>query len=140
MTIGLETKIFRALTDHLDTFANAQGLEIARPAVPFSPTDGAAYLKVYFIPTTTEAMDIAGLINEYRGILQVSVIYPGESGIVAPLELAAAVADHFQSGTVVTHGATTFKIQQPPQVGPTIDDGAWTIIPVSVRYRAFLTP
>jgi Bacteriophage related domain of unknown function len=140
MTIGLTTKIFRALTDHLDIFASNESLSVAKPGLGFDPTSNTPYLKAYLIPTTTEAMDIAGLVNEYRGILQVNVLYPEGAGIVVAAETADRLVNHFESGTTLSHQATTFTISQPPHIGPVVEDPGWIMIPVSVRYRAFLTP
>jgi Bacteriophage related domain of unknown function len=140
MTIGLEPKIFRALTDHLDIFATNNTLLIAKPGLPFSPSSATAYLRAYIMPSMTESMDITGLINEYRGIFQVNVFYPEGAGIMVPFESAAALCEHFTTGTLVTHQATTFSILSPPHIGPAIEEPGWIMLPVSIRYRAFLTP
>ena len=110
MTIGLEPKIFRALTDHLDIFATNNSLSIAKPGLPFSPSSGTAYLRAYIMPSMTDAFDVAGFVNEYRGIFQVNVFHPEGAGIMVPYELAAALCEHFTTGTQVTHESTTFTI------------------------------
>ena len=140
MTIGLEVKIFRALTDHLDIFASNNSLSIAKPGLPFAPSSGTAYLRAYIMPSMTESMDITGLVNEFRGIFQVNVFYPEGAGIMVPYETASALCEHFTTGTQVTHQATTFTILSPPHIGPAIEEPGWVMLPVSIRYRAFLTP
>lgn len=140
MTIGLEPQIFRALTDHLAIFATNNGLSIAKPGLNFEPSSGTGYLRCYIMPSMTEAFDVAGFVNEYRGIFQVNVFHPEGAGIMVPYETAAALCLHFATGTQVTHQATTFSILQPPHIGPPIDEPGWVMLPVSIRYRAFLTP
>jgi hypothetical protein len=140
MTIGLEVKIFRALTDHLDIFASNNSITVAKPGIPFAPSSATPYLRAYIMPSMTEAMDVAGLINEYRGVFQVNVFHPEGSGIITPYETAALLTDHFASGTQVSHQATTFSILSPPHIGPAIEEPGWVMLPVSIRYRAFLTP
>ena len=140
MTTGLEVKIFRALTDRLDTLATAQSLSVAKPGLPFTPASNTPYLKVWHMPSSTEALTVAGDVNEYRGTFQVSVFYPAERGLVAPYELASLVADHFATGTELSHEGVSFSVLAPPHIGPALDEPGWVMLPVSIRFRAFLAP
>lgn len=138
MTTGLEVKLFRALTDHLDAFATAQSLAIAYPGTAYEPT-GAAYLRPWFMPATTNPFDLSDT-NEYRGVFQVSVFAPEGGGVVSAMETASALAAHYQRGTTLEHEGLSFRIIAPPSIGPAIQEPGWLSLPVSVSYRAFLTP
>jgi len=140
VTTGLEVKIFRALTDRLDTFAAAQSLSIAKPGIAFTPTSGTAYLRANILPSMTDAITVDGVTNEYRGIFQVSVYHPEGGGILQPFETAALLTDYFATGTSVEHQGLSFIIQAPPHIGPAIEEPGWIMLPVSIRYRAFLAP
>lgn len=140
MTTGLEVKIFRALTDRLDTLAAALSLSVAKPGLPFAPTSGTAYLRANFMPSITDAITVDGLTNEYRGIFQISVYHPEGGGILQPFETASLLTDYFATGTSVEHQGQTFTIQSPPHIGPALEEPGWIMLPVSIRYRAFLTP
>jgi len=139
MTFGLEVKIFRALTDALDIYASNASLSLAKQGIGFTPASGTPYLKVAFLPGSTEALDVAGDVNEYLGTFQVSVFYPEGAGIVSAMETAASLAAAFGSGTALSHGGISFRILAPPHIGPALEEPGWVMLPVSIRYRAFLT-
>ncbi|HKG24778.1 MAG TPA: phage tail terminator-like protein, partial [Thermomicrobiales bacterium] len=113
---------------------------VAKPGLPFAPTSGTAYLRANLMPSPTDAITVDGLTNEYRGIFQISVYHPEGGGILQPFETAALLTTYFETGTSLQHEGTTFTIQAPPHIGPALDEPGWIMIPVSIRYRAFLTP
>lgn len=137
MTTGLEVKIFRALTDRLDAFAAARVLTVAKPGLAFSP-GGATYLRAFQLPGSTDAMDVAGVVEDQRGTFQVNIVSPEGAGLVAAFELAAALKAWFAPGTALSHQGMAFSIQTPPHIGPALEEPGWTVVPVSIRWRVFV--
>lgn len=137
MTTGIEAKLFRCLTDHLDTFATAQSLSVAKPNIPFTPTPGTPYLKAWLLPASTDSNDIEGITEDHQGVFQVSCWYPQGAGPMAVTEAASLVAAHYRRQKL-THESLSLKIVKPPALSPLMEDDGWAHIAVSIRYRALL--
>ena len=138
MTTGIETKIFRALTDKLDAYIAANPIAIARTGLNYTPTSGTEFLRATHLPAATRALGNANTdSNEFRGLFQIDVFWPEGKGVVAAKEEAAAIIAHFARGTAMTHESQTVKISRPPYELPAIQDDGWIIVPVTIPYIAF---
>lgn len=139
MTTGIETKIFRALTDRLDDYADATTIAIARTGLNYNPTSGTEFLRVTHLPAATRGVGLAHTgKNEFRGLFQIDVFWPEGKGIVAAKEEAAALMTYFVRGTSMTHESVTVKVLRPPYELPAMQEAGWIIVPVTIPYLAFV--
>jgi hypothetical protein len=137
MTTGIETKVFRALTDRLDAYATANSIAIARTGLNYTPTAGTKFLRATHLPAATRAIGNGNDdTNEFRGLFQVDVFWPEGKGVVAAKEEAAKVIAYFAKGTSLTHQSVTVKIKRPPYELPAMQEDGWIIVPVTIPYLA----
>lgn len=140
MADGTETKIMRALLDHMEEFAT--DLPISWPGVAFTPPSDSngplPYLAITFIPNGAERRFI-GSTDPHRfiGMLQVSVFWPKNKGEVAPRNVAGAVADHYPADMRLVNGSVTVRITNRPDVAPMLVEDARIQIPVSIEFEAY---
>jgi hypothetical protein len=132
---GIEAKIMAALMGRLQ--ALPQSPTVAWPGLDFQPAIGTPYLRPSFlsVPTVQATLGLAGF-NRYSGILQVSVFHPINQGIIAPTEIAAAVAAHFKRGTSMAQGGVTVRVEAPPTVNTALTEDGWHHTPVSISWFA----
>ena len=91
---------------------------------------GLGYWKVDFLPASVEPeMGPTGKAHE-KGIYQVSIFTPADSGLGPALQLAQAVVDHYQRQVLsgVACGV--------PRIGPYLVDPEWFHVPVSIPFQA----
>ena len=131
---GLETQIFRAFTAAIDTFVAENPIDLAYPNALYTPGAGP-YLRPWMLPAPTSAFDYRAT-NEYRGVMQIDVFWPAGLGLVAPLEMAAALIAFFPRGSQLAGDDLTVSINEPPYLGPALQEPGWIQIPVSIRFRA----
>lgn len=140
---GTEAQICRALLQRLMGLTLSPALPVAYPDQDFTkPLDSSGkplpYLEAAIFPAPTEAVTIAhNGINSYAGFMQVTVVYPQNSGAIKPAEVAAKVIEWFKRGTKMADGTTTVQIIRPPYASPAFKDEPYTRTPVTVRYQAF---
>jgi hypothetical protein len=137
MTNGIETKIFRALTDRLDAFIIANPIAVAYPGRGFTPTQETPYLRVSWLPARTEPVSIK-TTNDYTGLLQISVFWPDSKGIVQAVGKASEIIAHFRRTTFLYREGVRVKIHRPPYAAPAMQEPGWVQIPVDVPYQAFV--
>lgn len=130
-----DTKIFEALTARLATLVT--GLPVAWPNVDFKPGQGG-YLKPSWLPADTVMSAVAQGTHQARGVFQVSVYWPEDDGLTAPLEVAGAVAAHFAKGTKLDRQGVRVRVENPPSVAAALQETGWLQVPVTVPYRAFV--
>lgn len=122
-----------ALESHLLTMANLP--PVAWEDVSYKPVIGVAYLQVNQLRNTPIEYGIANDIREDRGILQVTVVYPGGRGKVDALNLASKVAGHFPIDTDIILGDYHLSITNHPTVHTGIPDEGWYRVPVSIPWQ-----
>jgi hypothetical protein len=76
----------------------------------------------------------AGVLDQ--GLLQVSVVWPKNQGLIAPNEAAADVMAHFAKNTVLVSGETRVRIHQEPYTAPPLSDADKVTIPVTIPWAA----
>lgn len=137
MSVGIETKVFRALTDRLDAFVIANPIAVAYPARDFSPPAETPYLRISWLPARTDPVAIKRT-NEYSGIFQVDVFWPDNKGLIKPLEFAALLVAHYVRGTTLFREGIKVRVHRPPSVAPAMQEPGWVQVPVSIPYQAFV--
>ena len=122
-----------ALESHLLTLANLP--PVAWEDVGYKPSVGQAYLQVNQLRNTPIEYGIANDIREDRGILQVTVVYPGGRGKVAAVALASRVAEHFPIDLEIDLATHQLSIQNHPSIHTGIPDEGWYRVPVSIPWQ-----
>jgi len=143
---AIETAIWLALRGRVETLVLNPIHPVAWPNEAFTApqTDNlpAPYLKVTHLPNRTERVFLNGADPHwYRGILQISAMYPLAqlNGEVGAREIAGQVAAHFPAGLPLYNGAVRVDITARPTVAQGFRDDAsarW-LTPVSVPYECF---
>jgi hypothetical protein len=135
------------MTTHADTydaFAIALGtfaaqlspaLPLSRLGITFDPPDSGQWLEIGAFPNGTQNYGLADDAPAlHQGFFRVGCCTRIGLGAVKVLNLAGAVAAAFPKGTVLG----PMKVQQPPSLGGVITQPDRLIVPVTIRYRAFV--
>ena len=132
----MSQKLIRAAYEgRLKTWADARGtpLTVAWENRPFTKPAGA-YLKAFLLPATTDAPDLAGALRTYRGVFQVSVVAPINTGPGAAMGIADELAALFVVNARLTNTVTVQQIT-PCSIAPALQTESEYIVPVSFTYR-----
>jgi hypothetical protein len=128
---ALDALFSRAAT--IDTGSPA--LPIAYPEVEFDPPADGKYLAVSAFPNRPAAEGLTtGRVDQ--GLLQVTVVWPKDQGLIAPAGIAQAVIDHFPNGLALQSGSTRVKISGQPWAAAPITDTDRVSIPISIPWTA----
>jgi hypothetical protein len=101
----------------------------------FEPPADGKYLTVQFFPNVPAWQGLAsGRIDQ--GLLQVTVIWPKNEGVIKPAEKAQAVIDHFAKSTELFSGATKVTISGEPWASAPLPETHAVSIPVTIPWRA----
>lgn len=137
MPDAVETQIYKALRDRLAALSFDPPLPIAWPNLAMDPPP-STYLKADILWNRKINRGItSNSATEHRGILQVTVVAPANSGIVAPTNVAGAVVAHFARGTPISLGGIKVKIEGEPSLSPPLPGGDRIRLPVSIGFYAF---
>lgn len=136
-TPTVETAIWLALKDRVESLALSPAHSIAWPNEAFTPPSGG-YLKVEHIPNRTLRVFIpSDAPHHYRGILQIGVMEKLNQDLAVALEVAGDVADHFPADLRLTAYGVTVRVAGHPSIGPALPQSTHLMIPVSVEYEAY---
>lgn len=127
-----------ALESRLATWAAARSpaLAVVWENVPSDPAQGQSYLRAFLLPADTESQDLEGLHRGYRGLLQVSVVVPINTGPGAAVGIADELAALFPVNGRYTSGSVTTQIIGPASAGAAQQEPQAFALPVSIPYRA----
>ena len=132
----MSQKLIRAAYEgRLNTWAAARSpaLPVAWENKPFTKPAGA-YLKAFLLPAATDAPDLAGALRTYRGVFQVSVVVPINTGPGAAMGIADELAALFVVNARLTNTVTVQQIT-PCSIAPALQTESEYIVPVSFTYR-----
>lgn len=130
----------RAIETQLAAWAAARtpALTIAWENVPFSqPT--SVYLRAFLLPAATTGPDLAGVARTYRGVYQVSVVAPINSGPGVAEGIADEIAALFPLNARFTVPGLTLQVITPVTAAQGAQDSTNFIVPVGFGYRADTT-
>lgn len=131
-----DTRVAEALMDRVRGVSLSPPLPVAWPGVDFAPPQ-AGYLAVSLLPAETTGFGVGDEDDVLRsGVLQVSVFWPEDRGVTAPMERAGAVAAHFPRGLRIYREGVRVRVERPPTVAPPLFEPGWVQVPVSVYYQA----
>lgn len=109
---------------------NSDGTEKPKPP---------AYLRVQFLPNDTDRLFIGnGEPHRFKGLFQVSVVWPAGQGIVAPLDIAGKIVEHFAEGSRFPIGAGVLRIDKRPSVARPLQEADHIQIPVTIEWVAYV--
>lgn len=104
---------------------------------PFSPVDGQPYQRATLIPNSPIDHGIAFDVKEWRGLFQVSLMYPLGAGRRAAQDRVELLVDHFDPMQTLSATGLRIELTASPDVGSGfIDDNRWHV-PVTVSWSAF---
>lgn len=127
-----------ALFGRLAAFTAVPALPVSWPNVTFSPPASQKYLRVVFVPNTTNrALIDSDGPHQHLGLLQVSVYWAKGQGEASPRAVAAAIADHFPTDLRLGSGGISVRITKRPDVRDLIVEDAAIQIPVIVAWECW---
>lgn len=127
--------ISELLESHLDVIAKQLDLPIIYENIEATPND-EIYLKSNILPAITTAFDLDGDSRIYKGVYQVSIVAPINTGKSRSQKISEAIIQHFQLNTELTKDNFSLYINSVPSVYPAIMDKTTYTIPISMNYRA----
>jgi len=137
MAVSVEAKIANALLARLASFTHSPPLPVSYPGIAFTPPSGI-YLHATLLSNANRNQFVGDHSStEHRGILQVSVMAPRGSGIVAGMEIAGKIASHFERASHISGDGVVVHVSGRPSVATAIQEPDRINIPVSIFYFAF---
>lgn len=99
----------------------------------------ARYLRVTHFPNTTDSDFVSNTsTDEHKGILQITVCAPLNSGETQAREIAGLVVEHFPKGMALYRDDVKVRITKRPDCAAKITTDTEIQIPVSIRYEALV--
>jgi hypothetical protein len=136
---GKAAQVLDALLTRLGTLTiTPDALPVAWPEVAFDPTADATsgkYLSVQHMPNRPAWEGVASGVLD-QGLLQVSVVWPKDQGLIAPMEAAEQVRDHFAKSLVLVSGSTKVTINRESWIAQPLFDTDKVSVPVTVSWTA----
>ena len=127
--------ISELLESHLYTIANQLNLQIVYENIEATPND-EIYLKSNILPAITTSFDLDGESRIYKGVYQVSVVAPINTGKSRSQQIVESIIKHFQLNLELKKGTFSLYINSVPSAYPAITDKTTYTIPISMNYRA----
>jgi hypothetical protein len=135
---GKDAQIYAALMDRVGTMALTPSCPVAYPDITFDPAKDAPngrYIEVRYFPNRPAWEGVsAGALDQ--GLLQLTLIMKAGQGILAPLELVAAIKAHFAKGTVMVNGQTKVTITREPWPSAPLVDATEVRTPITITWAA----
>lgn len=125
--------IRQAFETRLQTWATAQGLDVAWENTDFEPETDQAYVRPTLLPAPTAQLFLDQTGRSYRGIFQVLLNMPLGTGPGTGEALVASLDASF-AGTF-TQGSITVTLISPMCAAPALPSSDRYVIPVSAAYR-----
>lgn len=123
-----------ALEKHLAGLAPA--ISTAWENTAFAPADGVPYQRVFFLPNSPIDHGIGFDVKEWRGLFQVSLLYPLATGRGDAQQRAEQLCAHFAPLLVLAATGLRVEVFESPSVAQGfVDENRWHV-PVTVSWRA----
>ncbi len=102
---------------------------------PYTPVAGTPYQRVYLLAADPLNIEIGRHTTE-RGIFQVNLAYPLDTGPSAAATRAELIRDTFYRGRSFTASGVTVIVEKTPEIAPAIIEPDRYVLPVKVRFFA----
>jgi hypothetical protein len=135
--MSLSQDIRAALVDQLVTAAGFPGqAQRAFDDQPFTPTVGVTWARITYIPNIEKPWDVAALVSQHRGLLQVTLHGESEVGTGALDALADAIRPVMKPGSDVFKNSVRVRIERFERARAVPDPGnsVWLDLPVTVYW------
>lgn len=134
----MNADILTALLEHCASMViGSPVMPIAMPeqAPAFVPPDDGRYLDVMvFANVPAWEGQTSGIARQ--GLLQVTVVWPPNRGVVAPQRIADVVCTYFPKGLVLFSGSAKVKITREPYAASPLTEPSDVRIPVTIPWMA----
>lgn len=127
-----------AIRAALETALNAitPALPTAFENAPFTPIDGQAYQAVNLLSAEPSNPTLGDNFHRELGILQITLLYPPQTGPAAAMARAELIRATFYRGASFTSGGVTVIISGTPEIAPASVDGNRYAVPCKIRFFA----
>lgn len=116
--------------------AIAPALATAWENAEFVPVTGTPYQAVNLMFATPENPSFGGNFVRERGIFQVTLQYPIQTGVNAAMARAELIKSVFYRGATFVNSGVYVTIDKTPEIAPgSVDGDRWTL-PVKIRFYA----
>lgn len=115
----------------------APNLPTAWENVTFTPPS-SMWQRVNHLINVPRDLALERTLRMDRGIFQVTVHAPINTGRLAAMQRAELIRDHFAPVLMLTEGAVRVDIVGTPRIASPMPDEAWWAVPVSVYWSAFV--
>ncbi|MFZ2407006.1 MAG: phage tail terminator-like protein [Methylobacter sp.] len=120
----------------LETALNAMtpSLSTCWENTPHTAVAGTPYQQVYLLVAEPENPTMGDGFYREQGILQITLMYPLQTGSATAAARAELIRTTFKRGTSFTSGAVTVRINRTPEISPGRVDGDRFAVPVKIRW------
>ena len=134
----VESSIATALMARVASLVLSPVHPVAYPNVSFTPPANKKYLRVtHFVNSTDRLFINSSGKHRHKGILQITVCAPLNSGESAGREIAGQVASHFAVDARLSSGGVAVRITKRPNIASALITDTEIQIPVSISYECF---
>lgn len=113
-------------------------LATAYENVAYVPTAGIPYQQAFLLPATPGNIEIGPGYTE-QGIFQISLYFPKDAGAGPAITQAELIRAAFPYGASIVNAGITVNIVGTPEVAPARPDGDRFMVPVKIRWRAWVS-
>lgn len=130
--------ILSALNYRLSEFLATNPIDVSRPNEKYKPSEGTGFIKVDFLPATTETEAIGqGAKTRHTGIYQLMLTLPKYESFSKAKGLIDGLKTFFKMSTAIVYNGVALRVTKF-QVNQHKDDDTWFYQPVSIYYRTDL--
>ena len=110
-------------------------VSLPEPTKTFVPPADGKYLEVSFHANRPAWEGIAeGRLDQ--GLLQVTVVWPKNKGVIAPARIADVIIAHFPLAHVMSQGTAKVKVTRQPWMASPLIDPSELRVPVTIPWSA----
>lgn len=125
-----------ALETHLATVT--PNIATAYENTAFVPTPGVPYQQAFLLPATPGNIEIGPGYSE-QGIFQTNLFFPKDVGAGVAITQAELIRAAFPFGSSLVNAGITVNIVGTPEIAPARSDGDRYMVPVKIRWRAWVS-
>jgi len=118
--------------------ATVTGPDYAWENTPYVPTTGNPFVQVTLLTAQPNNLEIGPAYLE-QGIFQTNGFWPKDRGPAAITAWAEQVRAAFPFGSSFVNGGITTNIVATPEIAPGRPDGDRFMVPVRIRWRAWVS-
>lgn len=104
--------------------------------VAFTPISGVPYQSFYFMPAPPENPTLGDRHYRERGLCQITLMYPSNTGTADAFYRAEAIQTAFERGVTLIKDGVKVCIQKTPTIERSFTSGDRFVVPISIYYIA----